>query len=740
VHSWTEYWYPVKHLDGAFVEATKQIAINVRFLATTKPKGNIQISISSTETINNATVALSIDGGRTKTFRLSFDPQNARAILIPVDDIATAESSAAVDIVGEAGRTLLHWRASDPIDGNSELAIPANVSPTHDSAAHDRGAEELFLQSALDERQGNRARAQQTLNELLKRDPNNIPVLLKLAIQHDRDGDFRTAEGYIDRAIRLDDSDPVLQYAAGVIYRGAGRMDSAQDAFWASIRLGGPSPQSFLQLGEIALSRRDYEEAERLLRKALLYNPDDALAQCDLAVALRLRGKVSQAGKIAAEAVNMMPLYPVALAERWRIAAVGTPHSTSALTSEHEWGRAVGGRMQNYTEAGSWYWSLHDYISSDFILKTAVQHFAADQISPMIYYYLASNARHEGLQLRATEFSALARKARYDVLFPNRTSDAAVLQEALVANPTDSHAQYFLGTFLFQHGSYDEAAQLWKKAAEADFQYSVLYRDLGLYAWRVKMDYKEASTYFLKAIRLAPLDYHLYVDMDEVDAHEGSTEARETLFANAPSSVVDHDAARIRYCAFLIGAGQAEKALNLLKTHNFKPWEQGQDVHALFVAANILAGRQALAAKRFEDAETDFRYAFEYPRNLGVAKPDKPNDAAARYWLAQAQYEQGDKEAAHREWQRLLDEASGNALSQYYGALALEGLGEAAEAKRQMTVLAEGPARGRTNANDYYVAGLAERQRQREPQAIADFEKALEINPFYWQAENEMKH
>lgn len=78
-------------------------------------------------------------------------------------------------------------------------------------------------------------------------------------------------------------------------------------------------------------------------------------------------------------------------------------------------------------------------------------------------------------------------------------------------------------------------------------------------------------------------------------------------------------------------------------------------------------------------------------------------------------------------------------MSKYYDALALKGLGQDKEATDSMTQLAEDPARGRTSAENYYVAGLAERHRERRQQVNAYFQKALEINPSLWQAQIELK-
>jgi tetratricopeptide (TPR) repeat protein len=120
-----------------------------------------------------------------------------------------------------------------------------------------------------------------------------------------------------------------------------------------------------------------------------------------------------------------------------------------------------------------------------------------------------------------------------------------------------------------------------------------------------------------------------------------------------------------------------------------------------------------------------------------VGKPEKPNDAAAHYWLGDARSEQGDTEGANREWKMLVDEAGGSDLSRYYAALALERLGQPSEALDRLTRLAEGPEHGRVGGHNYYVAGLAERHLGRESQATDYFRKAVAIDPSLWQAEGD---
>lgn len=94
-----------------------------------------------------------------------------------------------------------------------------------------------------------------------------------------------------------------------------------------------PAP-ALIQLGEIALSSKEYANAEELLRGALRYMPGDVLAQCDLSIALRLNRKPAEAAEIAGSTGKAMPLYPLPLAENWRLAWLTDRNSAAAHTAQ----------------------------------------------------------------------------------------------------------------------------------------------------------------------------------------------------------------------------------------------------------------------------------------------------------------------------------------------------------------------------------------------------------------------
>jgi len=166
------------------------------------------------------------------------------------------------------------------------------------------------------------------------------------------------------------------------------------------------------------------------------------------------------------------------------------------------------------------------------------------------------------------------------------------------------------------------------------------------------------------------------------------------------------------------------------------------------VLANLEKGRQAFGAGKFKAAEEAFRAALAYPENLGVGKPEHPQDQEALYWLGRALDAQGQKPQARSAWQQAADEMrpaeaeteeSGGGPSSFYGALALDRLGRSEEASRILDGLAKESTAGRKSAYDYYLAGLVKNYRKQDGQATADFRRALELNPGFWQARLELE-
>ncbi|MHB1838896.1 MAG: DUF5107 domain-containing protein [Acidobacteriaceae bacterium] len=740
VESWTEYWYPVHGLDGGFVEATSQFAINAVYPAGDAAKPQVNLLVSPVAEVADATVIVKQGSNPLREFHhVHFTPLQTATFTIPVLNVEDAKNNLDVEIRSAPGKTLLRWSATATIDGNPNF-VPQAGKPLAEPIpinAH-TPIEQLYLQGVFLEKTGDQFGSLKFFGRALAQDSGYVPALLKEAWYSYSAADFKKAESLMARATERNTEDPDIAYTSGIIDRADGRLSLANDALWDAIHYGAaiaPGPTlaaSYVELGEIALRQGKPAQAIDLLKSAVGYNPSDAFAQADLAVAERLSGNLHDAAQSSSEAVEKMPVLPYALAEQWLDASASAGVASSANAS---WTSIINVDPQNYLAVASWYHSIGAWQSSDAVLHLAEANPSAKEIAPMIDYYLASNARQLGHPQQADAFAKKASESTVTSIFPNRLEDVAVLREALQHNPADAQAQYSLGNFLFAKDQYEEAAALWEKALGEGFKNAVLLRNLGVYHWHVKHDLSSAADDYSQAIQMAPNDYRLYPDLDEIYAEQGNTAARTALFQNAPPAVLDQDTVRARRALLFLEQAKYDEAMALFANHRYKPWEGGVAIHNMFVFANIEKGKQELLDHHPDAAEASFRHALEYPENLGTGAPAHPNTAEQMYWIGNALEAQGKSAEAKAAWQKAADQGKRKTnISAVYSALAYRKLGQNAEAHRMLQACIQSAAMPDATAADLFAAGAAEQYSNHADQARKYFQQALDVDPLFWQA------
>ena len=739
VECWTEYWYPVHGLGSAWVEATDSLAVAVNHSA--QSGGTTELAILPAMDLPGARIVVKVAGQtRRELGPVDFHALVARKFAVsgPPGNPQDISSALAVDVEDQHGGMVLHWSAADPIDGNPDFVAAAGHHEGSEPQETQSSVEALYLTGVDQEKDGVGEAALRTYRQVLDRDGGYIPALIKLAWSSYRGADLAAAESYVRRGLARSSIDPQMQYAAGVIYRAEGRWTLAEDAFWTSIRFGGSIAPALAQLGEIAIRQKSYDEAERCLNEALDHEPGDALVRVDLAVALRLAGNSAGARKAVDAALAGMPLFPFALAESWRERGDSPAAPGEAVASS--WSKSVPPDAEDDLEVAAWYLRLGDLDSASRILVAARDRSPAGAQSSLLDYYLSYIARQRGEIEQADKLTALgARESDVDV-FPDRLEDEVVLADATSRHPEDARAASLLGTFLFARGRYEEAARLWRQAVDTGLKDPVVERNLGVFHWRVKGDLQAAAGDYETAIRLAPDQYRLYPDLDEIYSESGDFARRTRLFAGAPAAVLDHDVVRVRRTLLLVEQGQFDEALATLARHQFKPWEGGEIVREMFVLANLEKGRSAIGSGNPREAEQDFRNALTYPDNLGVGKPDHPADAQALYWLGEALAAEDKAGDARAAWQQAAEESAGSrGMTRVYRAAALLRLGQDDEGRRLMAEVIASAASKDAAATELYAAGVAQDLTGDQAQARADFQHALESEPSYWQARVELE-
>lgn len=723
VEQWTEYWYPVRGLNGGYVEATPQMAINAVYPA----GGDVQVIVSPVATLANATLLIKNGAQTLKEFPgLRFTPLQPATFTVPTSDAAALRKHLVVEVRSAQGATLLHWSAAEPVDGNPDLVASAGKQlDTPLTITPQTPVERLYLQGVFLQKTGNISGAMKIYDGVLTRDPGYVPALLKEAWYFYGSASYSRALSFITRANARGQQDPAVSYAAGVLYRAQGRLSYAKDSLWTSIHYGsalaaGPAlAPAFVQLGEIAMQEADYDQAVTLFTRAASYNPQDAFALADLAAAERLSGKLEEARNTSARAVAAMPLLPYALAENWLDTGAG---------SDMGWTKTLSSDPENYLAIASWYYGTANWKSVDAVLHAAQRNVPVAQLSPMVDYYLAASARRQGNTSLAQQLAQTAAAQSADGVFPNRLTDAAILESAIRHSPQDAHAKYALGNFLFAHGRYQEAAGLWQQALDQGMKSSVLLRNLAVYQWRIRQDLPAAAALYQRAIDLTPQEYRLYTALDQVEEQQGDFAARTRLFAAAPPSVLDMDSVRARRAVLALEQSQPDAALALMAHHTFKPAEGAVALHEMFVEAYMQKGKQALATHQPLLAAQDFRTAMEYPETLGTGEPAEPDFTRQHYWLGKALAAAGSTTDAQNAWKQA---AAGNTV---YSAMALKKLGQDAASNALLTRILARASSPDVTAADLFAAARAEQFQGNGEKAQAYRKQALVLDPLLWQA------
>jgi tetratricopeptide (TPR) repeat protein len=750
IDRWTEYWYPVRGLDGGFVEATSQLAINAVYPSGDSASPQVKLLVSPVADVTDATFIVKQGPKLLLEFHhVHFAPMRPATYTIPVQNVEEAKKSLDVEIQSAQGKTLLSWSAAAPIDGNPNfipmagkpLATPIPIN------AH-TPIEQLYLQGVFLQKTGKKVEALKFFDRVLDQDPGYLPALVKEAWYYYGTTDFKKADSLIEFATRRDTENSYVAYTAGVIDRAEGKFSLANNAFWNSIHYGaaiapGPSlAASYVELGEIAIRQGRAAQAIDLLKNAVGYNSDDAFALADLAAAERFSGNLHDAQRYSAEAVEKMPLLPYALAEQWQDQSDVGATANAASPANFSWSNVLNSDPQNYLAVASWYHSIGAWQSSNAVLHIAEQDPSVQEIAPMVDYYLASNTRHLGHDRQADEYERKAAASTITSVFPNRLEDVSVLREALNRNPSDAQAQYSLGNFLFAKNRYDEAAALWQEALAEGFKNAVVLRNLGIYQWHVKHNMANAAEDYSEAIRLSPADYRLYSRLDEIYTEEGDTAARVKLFQKAPAAVLDQDTIRARRALLFIEQGKDDSALALFANHLYnKQEEDDNEFHNMFVVANMEKGKRELRDRDPQQAEASFRQSLQYPENLRTGAPAQPDTAEQMYWIGNALQAQGKTAEAESAWQKAADQGKGKTnASAVYSALAYRKLGHDDEAQQLLQGCIQSAARPKPTAEDYFAAGSAAQCSNHADQARKYFQQALDVDPLFWQARIALKN
>jgi len=711
LEEWDEWWYPLKKMHG-FVKVNPDAAVNLE-----REEESVFIALNSTRLFQDAEIRLF--RGKTLVFseKLDISPERFYRKRLPSKDYTGIYR---VEFLDKSGRKIINYSTEKP-------DIPSPELQPDFPDVESQSAETAFLKGYYSIKHWNFESAMNYFKEALEMDPGLVPAMRWLGILYYKTGRIEEALTLFDKVLKRNEDDYMARYYRALSKKSLGIVLRLKDDLYTVSRRAAYRHLAPYVLAALELGDENYLDANALLKKAIRYNPDDIKARVMLAAVERHLGDEKEAEILIEEALCEDPIFPLALVEKmW-------------LTGESELD-LLRADPEYFLEVAVDYMEMNLFVDALRTLMLWDENGGVRE-HPIVNYYLGYLNDKLGHKDTAKKYFEKASTGRPDYVFPFRIETEPVLKLALTYNRSDWKAYYYLGNLLSAKLRWEEGLECFEKAARFSPEFPVLYRNLGEVYWKKRKDFEMAEKMFEKAVAYSSDDFRLYVTLDELYAMNRKHTEREKLYREAPSNVKKNFNYVLKRAQYYVDTDQSTKALEILRTHTFLPWEGWTRAREVYVLALLKRAHLYTKNTEYRKALKDYFAAMEYPENLGTGKPSHPVFIRENYYIGLCYEKLGKRDIAGRHYREAEKEKTGIAsINRYYKALALRKLGKTKKAERllaEMKVRSENLIQqGRGVRSQYYLwASMACHALGNDIQAKKYLVDAIELDPSYrWAA------
>ncbi|MCJ7680978.1 MAG: tetratricopeptide repeat protein, partial [Candidatus Aminicenantes bacterium] len=650
VEEWTEWWYPIKNMGG-FVKANPEAAVNLDVR-----DDRISAALNTTGSVQGGRLRIYHENEVVFSEEVSISPDMSYRRTIPHKK--------------KPGEYILEWAdAKDrPIirTTTEKPDIPEPVLQPDFSSARDSGAEIEYLRGYYALKHWNTEAAIGFFKKALSIDPDHTNAMTQLGIQYYKTGLTEEALKLLNGVLgRQEDEYTARYYRALAQYRLGITGRTAEDLHLVGRRAAFRHVAPTILAG-LAMRAGRADEAEVFLSQALNTNPDDLKSMALLAALCRHRGESAQAEQMVQKALDINPLALSPLFEKF----LQTGKRPTSVRPDPQYD----------LEAALDYLDLSLVEDAARILESALS-LNPDKPSPILFYHLFDLNRSLGREEKAAAFLKKAQGCPPDYVFPFRIETEKVLKAALISDPSDWKAHYYLGNLLVSKFRWEEGFAHYEQAASFSPPLAVLFSCLGDISRRKQNDPLKAEEFYKHAVSLAPEQYRYYPILDELLFINGKMDARERLFLSAPAEVKKNFTVLLQQAQFYVDTEHYDLALDILRNNTFLPWEGWTGAHEVFARALLRKGDAKFRAGEYEDALRSFKESLTYPENLGTGRPHLTQTTREHYLIGLCLHRLNRRQEAEKEFMAAAaDEAGMPSEDAYYRGKALEALGQKGEA------------------------------------------------------------
>lgn len=628
----SQYWYPIKKI-GPPIAAGKSAAV-----ALTDTSKGIKIGLAVVKSHSGLRVELRRGDQCLLDTRVDVSPD--QPYLGNIDGGSPLNGLPwTLRVIESGGEVLLTYDSSPgtsigPPQVAVEPPVPKNV-PTND---------ELYITGLhLDQYRHATRYPENYWLEALKRDPGDSRCLTAIGLWHLKRGEFEQAVRHFQRAIsRLTqlnnnpyDGEPYYQLGLALVF--LDKPDDAGEAFYKAAWNRSWQGPAYLELARIAATLKNWHLALDHCVQSLRSEPENIGTWCLKALVLRELSRTEEAECCLRHCLSIDPLSPLA---RYLSDKTSQFPLQTALDAAHELARA----------------GFFD-LALELLNRDPLEwEYGAETIQLYTRAYLHLRA---GRETQAKSEFAVAAAAPADWCFPSRLEEIQVLQAAIACGSHDGLARLLLGQLFYDRKRHLEAAELWEQAALLRPRDSLVWRNLGVARFNVKGDATGACEAYKTARKCNPDDARILYESDQLaKVMRVSVAERLADLQRNVHLVARRDDLSLELAALLNQSGKPEKALEMMLTRQFQPWEGGEGlILEEFLRAKIISGISHLIRGQANSAVDDFSSTLRPPENLGETWHPLANRSEVYYWLGEAHAAAENLADAHKWWTKAAESA-----------------------------------------------------------------------------------
>lgn len=718
VEKWDEFWYPVRGI-GSPVYANKNAALSFSM-----SRGRLKIGVYVTSPRKNANILVSLNGKEVLSEKVDIDP--AKPTIIEKSSAGLTEGkirSLSLKLFGSSGEIIAEY-SRDAEERDVKIKGIYKIEPVSEASR----AEELCNEGIKYEKLGDFHLAENAYKRALEDDPDFSMAAKRLGVLYLRQGKIESALSEMTRVLNRNAEDMEARFFTGAALILDEQFDEAIEELSLISRSTYLGPASYL-LGLLFLGRGNPGKAIYYLKRAIDNYHLNTDAKAFLGCAFRKACEFEEAGSIIARVLEEDPLNFVALAEDLFLGEAKGDREKEKL---QKFKNALRSEVQSYLELSIDYGRVGLYEEAIRILNILLGELEEERgIYPLVHYYMGYWLLKAGKRYKALKHFRLGAEADPDFVFPHRIESERVLRRVIDSLPEDGKAWYYLGNLLCSKGRNAEAVRAWECASKLIKNFSVLHRNIGRAYWKALSNPDGAVHEYESALEIDRKDYKLYSELDELYAILGLNEKRRKLVEGVPEELKKNDIVAERMASYYTDAGEFDRALEILRTTKFYPWEAYTEGRRLYVDANTGKGISLMKEGKYKEAIESFEEVMKYPRNIGVGEPAKKGHAEALYLIGLCYEKLGDMEAARCFWKRASEEEHPQGSQLLYSrAMALRKIGKSEEAESILDGLLQFAEKNafKNEAEKLFLMGLAYKGKGLKVKAKECFRRAFALD------------